>query len=171
MDQIIGKDAEGFEILTAAMRSLLNQYPGLPDGESIKYEELKDDGGIAFSADSGALIYTEREDILGRYHQTCRYPFFVVYRIASDRERYKLSIQTFLDTLGKWICREPAVLNGSQIQLTEYPALTGNRKIKRITRENAYGLQPQENGVQDWLLPVTVQYESLIDNDFELREA
>ena len=66
MDQIIGKDAEGFEILTAAMRSLLNQYPGLPDGESIKYEELKDDGGIAFSADSGALIYTEREDILGR---------------------------------------------------------------------------------------------------------
>lgn len=36
----IGKDATGYEILTEAMKALLNQYPGLEKGERIKYEEL-----------------------------------------------------------------------------------------------------------------------------------
>lgn len=32
--------------------------------------------------------------------------------------------------------------------------------IKRITRDNSYGLEPQESGVQDWLLPLSVRYEN-----------
>ena len=60
--QPIGTDASGYEVLTAAIRELLNQYPGLPQGERIKFEELEKDKGIAFSADSGALIYEENED-------------------------------------------------------------------------------------------------------------
>ena len=36
----IGMDASGYEILTRAVKSLLNQYPGLKDGEIIKFEEL-----------------------------------------------------------------------------------------------------------------------------------
>ena len=31
----IGKDAEGYEILTEAMKALLNQYPGLYDIETV----------------------------------------------------------------------------------------------------------------------------------------
>ena len=160
----IGKDATGYEILTAAMKALLNQYPGLDPGETIKFEELGEDSGIAFSADNGALVYSEREDVFGGIHQVCQYPFYVVYRSAAQKERYKLSIQQFLDTLGKWICREPAVINDVETRLSAFPRLSNGRHIKRITRDNSYGTEPQENGVQDWILPVSVRY----TNDFEL---
>ena len=38
-DKPIGKDATGYEILTDAMKALLNQYPGLYENETIKFEE------------------------------------------------------------------------------------------------------------------------------------
>lgn len=156
----IGKDVTGYEILTDAMKALLNQYPGLYQGESIKFEELNKDSGIAFSADNGALIYSEKEDVCGVMYQVCQYPFYVVYRTASDKERQKLSVQKFLDNLGKWICREPVVINGSETRLSAFPGLSQGRVIKRITRDNSYGLEPQESGVQDWLLPLSVRYEN-----------
>lgn len=160
----IGKDATGYEVITEAMKDLLNQFPGLLPGEEVKYEELGEDSGIAFSNDAGALVYTEREDVIGGVHQTCQYPFFVVYRSASSaRERQKMSIQEFLDALGKWLCGEPAVIDGETYRLTTYPVLASGRKITKITRDNSYGVEPQENGVQDWLLPVAVQYK----NEFE----
>ena len=69
-----------------------------------------------------------------------------------------MSIQEFLDAFGKWLCREPAVIDGETYKLAGYPKLAGTRQIKKITRDNSYGTEPQANGVQDWLLPVTVQY-------------
>lgn len=60
-DKPIGKDATGYEILTDAMKALLNQYPGLYENETIKFEELGKESGIAFSADNGALIYSEKK--------------------------------------------------------------------------------------------------------------
>ena len=155
----IGKDADGKDILADAMKSLLNQYPGLHDGERIKYEELGTDSGIAFYADAGALIYSEKEDVCGTMHQVCQYPFIVVYRTASDKERQKLSVQRLLDNLGKWICREPVAVDGVETRLSAFPELSQGRVIKRITRDNSYGTEPQANGVQDWLLPITVKYE------------
>lgn len=163
MDKAIGRDASGFDILTRAVKSLLNQYPGLEDGEVIKFEELGKESGIAFSADNGALVYAESEDVCGFRHQKCQYPFYVVYRTASNKERLKLSAQEFLDSLGKWLCQEPVVINGTQTRLAAFPALSEGRIIKRITRENSYGLEPNADAVQDWVLPVTVQY----TNDIE----
>lgn len=161
----IRKDATGYEVITDAMKDLLNQFPGLLPGEQVKYEELKEDQGVAFSNDSGALVYSETEDVIGGVHQTCQYPFFIVYRSAgSAREAQKMSIQEFLDAFGKWLCQEPAVIDEETYKLSSYPKLAGTRQIKRITRDNSYGTEPQESGVQDWLLPVTVQY----TNDFEL---
>lgn len=159
----IGSDATGYEVLTTAMKNLLNDFPGL-NGESILYENLEKDSGIAFSADSGALVYTEKEDIIGNIHQDCQYPFFVVYRTAATREKQKINVQIFLDSLGKWICGEPAMINGSEIRLNSWPMLSQGRDIKRITRDNSYALEPQDNGVQDWLLPVTVIY----TNEFKI---
>jgi hypothetical protein len=163
MDKVIGRDASGFDILTRAVKSLLNQYPGLMDGEIIKFEELSEDSGIAFSADNGALVYAETEDVCGYRHQKCQYPFYVVYRTASNKERLKLSAQEFLDSLGKWICQEPVVINGTKTRLTAFPVLSECRIIKRITRDNSYGLEPNADAVQDWVLPVSVQY----TNDIE----
>lgn len=158
----IGTDATGYEVLTNAMKDLLNQFPGLHSYEEVKFEELGDKSGIAFSANSGALVYAEQQTIIGTYHQTCQYPFYLVYRTESTKERYKMSIQEFLDTFGKWLCREPCQLDGEALDKPAYPKLDSGRKIKRITRENSYGLDPQGGGVQDWVLPVTVQY----TNDF-----
>ena len=148
MAEPIGNDATGYDVLTAAMKSLLNQFPGLYPDEVIKFEELGSEDGIAFSNDSGALVYTEKEDILGRIY------------------RQKITILEFLDTLGRWLCREPSGIEGKEYEKAIYPDLTAGRKIERVTRGNAYGTQPQENGVQDWVLPVTVFYKNVIEPEF-----
>ena len=152
----IGLDSTGYEVLTKAVLALLMEYGELV-GREIYFEDISQ-SGIAFSADDGALIMTETPDILGGYTQTCQYPFYVVYRTASTQERMKLQVQTFLDSLGKWLCMEPAEVNGEIHTLSKYPDLTQGRKITRVTRLNSYGLEPNADGVQDWLLPVTVQY-------------
>ena len=57
-DKPIGKDATGYEILTDAMKALLNQYPGLYENETIKFEELgKESGmvGMAIAAVIGSI--------------------------------------------------------------------------------------------------------------------
>ena len=154
----IGKDASGYDVLTIAVKALLNQFPGLYENETVKFEELGEDSGIAFSADNGALIFSETEDVLGGVRQTCQYPFYIIYRTSSTKERQKMSIQEFLDTFGKWLCREPVVIDGSEERLTNYPTLSQGRKITKVTRDNSYGLEPQESGVQDWILPVSIEY-------------
>lgn len=156
----IGLDSTGYEVLTRAVLALLSEYGELV-GREIYFEDI-DQSGVAFSADDGALIMSETPDILGGYAQVCRYPFYVVYRTTSTQESQKLNVQTFLDSLGKWLCMEPAEVNGEIHILKKYPELTQGRKITRITRLNSYGLEPKPNGVQDWLLPVTVQYTNII---------
>ncbi|MBQ9082158.1 MAG: hypothetical protein IJY28_01505 [Clostridia bacterium] len=158
----IGVDASGHTILTKAVLALLNAFPGL-NGRTVHFEELSADGGIAFSANNGALIMKERVSITGRTRQTCQYPFYVVYRSNSTRTFQALAAQTFLDTMGKWLCGEPAIINGETVRRTGFPVLDGSRTITKITRSNSYGLTPAANGVQDWLLPVTVQYTNEFD--------
>ncbi len=157
----IGVDASGYEVITKAVSELLNSYPGL-NGRIISFEDLST-SGIAFSADNGSLIMRETEDITGHVKQECQYPFFLIYRTSSTSASQKVKVQTFLDSIGKWMCREPADVNGQEIQLTEYPALAKGRKITRITRSNSYGIEPDEKGVQDWLLPAVAEYTNEFD--------
>ena len=158
----IGSDVDGFEILTNAVLELLSQFPGL-NGREILFEELGKESGIAFSANNGALVMSERRSITDHVRQNCQYPFFIVYRTASTQEYQKLQVQAFFDAIGKWLCREPAVVNGETVRLKSYPALPDDRKITRITRSNSYGLEPSSDGVQDWLMPVTVEYTNEFD--------
>ena len=158
----IGADVDGFEILTNAVLELLSQFPGL-NGREILFDELGKESGIAFSANNGALVMSERRSITDHVRQNCQYPFFIVYRTASTQEYQKLQVQAFFDAIGKWLCREPAVVNGETVRLKSYPALSDDRKITRITRSNSYGLEPSSDGVQDWLMPVTVEYTNEFD--------
>ena len=158
----IGADVDGFETLTNAVLELLSQFPGL-NGREILFEELGKESGIAFSANNGALVMSERRSITDHVRQNCQYPFFIVYRTASTQEYQKLQVQAFFDAIGKWLCREPAVVNGETVRLKSYPALSDDRKITRITRSNSYGLEPSSDGVQDWLMPVTVEYTNEFD--------
>ena len=159
----IGVDATGYELLTNAVRALLNNFPGLYTGDVIRFEELEKDFGIAFSADNGALIMTEKVSITDHVSQMCQYPFYVVYRTKADMENQKIKIQSFLDALGKWLCKEPVVINGVETRLKSYPSLSDDRTITKITRMNSYGLVPNEDNVQDWLLPCVVEYKHEYD--------
>lgn len=164
MDEVkpIGKDASGHDDITKAVKELLNKFPGIGD-KAILFEEIGASDGIAFYSNSGPLIMSERRSITDHIYQTCQYPFFVIYRSASTREFQKLQVQNFLDTLGKWLCREPVEINGEDHQLKVYPKLSDNRRIMGISRENPYGLVPNENKSQDWMLPVTIRYTNEFD--------
>lgn len=153
----IGLDGTGFNILKDAVLTLLNQFPGL-DGRVISFSGLIEDGGISMEPNSGALVYSEKADIIGNVHQKCQFPFYVVYRAAPTSEFLKMGVSEFLDTLGAWICREPVTIDGIAHQLTEYPTLTGERRITGVTRFNSYALEPNQNKTQDWLIPITVNY-------------
>ena len=153
----IGNDAGGYELLAKAVKSLLNQFPGL-NGQKILFEELGEEDGIAFSADAGALVMAERRSITDHITQECQFPFLVVYRTTATREFQKINVSEFLDTLGKWLCKEPVEVDGDSHRLLSYPAISDGRRITRITRNNAYGTVPNENKTQDWILPVSVQY-------------
>lgn len=153
----IAADPTGYEILTKAVKVLLNQFPGL-DGKTVYFEELGEESGLAFSADAGALVISERRSITDRVTQSCQYPFIIVYRTAATREFQKLNVSAFLDTLGKWICKESVEIGGETVKLSSYPTLSDGRRITRVIRNNVYGTVPNENKSQDWVLPVTVQY-------------
>lgn len=153
----IGTDPTGYEYMKRAVRALLNDYPAL-DGQTIYFEELGEEEGIAFSADSGALVMSERRSITDHVTQTCQFPFLVVYRTTATREFEKLNVSAFLDSLGKWLCKEPVEIGGETYRLSSYPAISDGRKITRVTRSNSYGTVPNDNKSQDWVLPVSVQY-------------
>ena len=152
----IGADPTGYEYMKRAVRALLNEYPGL-DGHMIYFEELGKEEGIAFSADAGALVLSEVRSITDHVTQICQFPFLVVYRTTATREFEKLHVSAFLDSLGKWLCKEPVEINGETHRLTSYPAIADGRRITRVTRNNSYGTVPNDN-VQDWVLPVSVRY-------------
>lgn len=158
----IGADVTGYELLTRAVKDLLNQYPGL-SGQKISFEELGEESGMAFSADAGALVMSERRSITDHVSQSCQYPFLVIYRTSATREYQKLNVTAFLDSLGKWLCKEPVEIGDVVYRLTDYPGLSSGRKITRITRNNSYGTVPNDNGSQDWILPVSVQYTNEFD--------
>lgn len=143
--------------MVPAVRYLLNQYPGLLPDEEVKFEELDEHSGIAFINNSGAMVYNEDKDVTGCIEQECQYLFILIYRINSDKERQKLIAQQFLDTFGKWLCREPNVYERGGDPV-EYPELTDGRKITRLTRSLIAPADPTDDGTQDWMLPVTVQY-------------
>lgn len=153
----IGLDGTGYEVLKDAVLELLNKFPGL-NGMAITFSGLNADSGISMEPENGALVYTDSEDIIGNVTQECQFPFYVVYRSAATSEFLKLNVVEFLDTLGAWICKEPVTINNQAHQLTEYPTLTGERKIKSVTRFNSYGLSENENKTQDWVIPITVNY-------------
>lgn len=152
----LGIDGDGYELVTEAVKTILNEFPGL--ATEVRFEQLEENSGIAFSADSGALILSEKKSVTGKVTRVCNYPFYVVCRASGNLEVQKLAMQSLLDKLGRWICMERVNIDGMEHVLAAYPDLSDGRKIIKISRMNSYGLEPNENDVQDWLLPCTLEY-------------
>lgn len=155
---------EGSEAVSKVLLKLLNSFPGLDD-KKVSFSTLQDASGIGFFPTSGAALLSDKEDITGHVKQVCLYPFNVIYRAAPETETQKIRIKEFLDALGKWLEQQPVTIGKKTVQLSEYPELSsGNRKIKSISRTSPAHLSSAYNdGVEDWLISVTLRYENEFD--------
>ena len=156
-------DIDGEEVISPVLLKLLNSFPGL-NGKQILFSTLSDSSGIGFFPTSGAVILSDTEDITGHVKQTCLYPFSVIYRVAPASETQKIRIKEFLDGIGKWLERQPIVINNETVQIKDYPALFKNRKIKSINRTSPSHLNAVYNdGIEDWIISISLKYECEFD--------
>lgn len=157
-------DVDGSEAVSKVLLELLNKFPGL-NGKSILFSTLSETSGIGFFPTSGAAVLSSTEDVTGHVKQVCLYPFDVIYRAAPKGESQKIRIKEFLDALGKWLERQPVVVDGETYKLTEYPELSSdNRVIKLISRTNPSHLSAvYEDSVEDWIMSATLRYENEFD--------
>lgn len=151
-------DVDGFEAVTEAIQTLLNQYPGL-EGLQIQFSTLEKDGGVGWFPITGAAIDTEKKYITGKIHQICNYPFYVVYRTGTSMPARKIIVKEFLDSLGRWLERQPVKIGEETLLLTEYPNLSGGRKITSISRQTAGYLDTiEQDGVENWVIYLALKY-------------
>ena len=156
-------DVDGSDIVTTALRSLLNEFPAL-EGRKIEFSTLGKTSGIGFFPTSGAVLLKNKEDITGHVSQECAYPFSVYYRAAPKTEDAKIRIKEFLDLLGKWLEQQPITAAGQSYQLKSYPTLEQGRVIKSISRTGpAYLEAAYTDGVEDWVIGLSLKYEAEFD--------
>lgn len=157
-------DIDGFPVITEALISLLNEYPGLTDIDKISFADLDEEFGIAMMPMSGAVVETERTDITGHVKQVCLYPFYVSYREKDLSEHRKIKIKEWLDNLGKWLEKREITINNNAHRLTVYPKLTGDRKILSIERQSpSYMEEEKEDATEDWVIYLSVRYQNEFD--------
>ena len=153
-------DVEGSDIVSTALMTLLNTFPGLGK-KKITFSTLAETSGIGFFPTSGAVLLSNRESITGHVRQSCAYPFNIVYRAAPKNEKQKLRIKEFLDALGRWLERQPITLKNVEYVLPAYPNLEKGRKIKSIVRSTpAFLERAYEDGVEDWTIRLNLNYEA-----------
>ena len=161
-DKVVKYDIDGFDAITPAIRSLLNEYPGLSDGDEIAFATLADDKGKAMFPVSGASIETEKTSVTGRVAQICLYPFYVIYRGSGLSESRKAAVKEWLDDLGKWLEKQPITVNGKTDTITDYPGLTGNRIILEIKRTSpAYLESVEANKAENWAISISARYQNV----------
>lgn len=151
-------DINGYDEITAALRNLLNTFPGL-GAETITFSVLNEDGGKAMFPISGGIIVSEMTSITGHVMQTCQYPFFVIYRASGLSENNKANAKEWLDKLGKWLEKQTVTIGQTAYTLTEYPALTGQRRFTTIERTSpAYLDGIEENKAENWAIQLSAKY-------------
>ena len=155
-------DIDGYDVVTNAIKDLLNSFPGLSEGEAIKFSTLEEKNGITFYPISGAVIATETKSVTGKINQLCNYPFHVIYRTSAGSPNSKIIVKEFLDNLGKWLEKQPVNIGGEVKKLKEYPTLTENREITEIARQSpAFLDKVYENDVQDWVISLALKYRNI----------
>lgn len=158
-------DVDGSDVMSKVLLNLLNTFPAL-DEKKIEFSTLAEDSGIGFFPSSGAVVISQRRDITDHVWQTCSYPFDIVYRAAPTSEKQRLRIKEFLDTLGKWLERQPVTINDQVCKLESYPELSSDsRIITAISRTSpAYLSSVFGDGVENWVISANLKY----DNEFDL---
>ena len=159
-EKTVKYDIDGYEAVTSALRELLNQYPGLSEGDEIAFSTLGEDSGKAMFPTSGAVIETERRSVTGKVTEVCLYPFYVIYRASGLNENRKAKVKEWLDTLGKWLEQQKVLIDGAEYRLEEYPPLTDGRKFLSINRQTPSYLDTvNENQSENWAIYISARYQ------------
>ena len=157
-NKTVNYDISSQEVVTTAIMEMLNDYPGL-NGAEVAFSTLGESNGIAMYPISSAVIQSETINIIGGVTQICLYPFHVVYRASGLSESRKASVKEWLDNLGRWLEKEEITINGINYKLSQYPELTGDRKIEKISRQTPGYLDTiNENQSENWVIYITLQY-------------
>lgn len=160
-DKKVLYDLDGQEVVTTALMDLLNQFPGLEDGDVITYSTLKEDAGKAVFPTSGAAIRTETTNILGDVTQQIDYPIIVIYRASGLSQKRKESVKEWLDNLGRWLEKQPVTIKGQVFKLEEYPELAGTREFEEIRRSSGSYLDSlNESKAENWAINITATYKN-----------
>lgn len=162
-------DIDGYEAVTSALRELINEYPGIAEGDQISFSVLSKDSGKAMFPISGAIIETEKKFILGDVRQVCLYPFYVIYRAAGLTENRKAAVKEWLDNLGRWLEGQKVNIDNAEYRLMGYPVLSGNRRFLSITRQTpAYLSATNENQSEDWAIYISARYQNEFNKNNEV---
>ena len=160
-EKVIGIDIDGYDILTNAIKDLLNMYPGLKSDQKITFGSLEDTSGITMLPTSGSVIYDEKTDIVGKTKQECSYQFTVIYRGTGLSEKRKINIKEWLDNLGKWLEKQPIKIGDDSYKLNDYPTLDEGREFESIKRmTQSYPSAENASGTEDWEIMIQALYKN-----------
>lgn len=158
-NQPVAYDVDGYDELTAAIISLINEYPALEAGEKFNFSVLNDSSGKAMFPVSGAVISSNRTSITGFVQQTCVYPFYIIYRAGGLSESRKKAVKEWLDNLGRWLELQSITVGTTAHKLDEYPTLTGGRRFTKFERTTpAYLDSINENNSENWVISINAEY-------------
>lgn len=151
-------DLDNYEYISKALWDLVNSYPDL-GSDAITFAEIGEDEGNAFIPTSGAVIISEINDVTGHTTQDCIYPFTILSKAGGLSQALKVNTKEWLDNLGRWLERQPIVVDGTTYQLESYPSLTGNREIRKIERvQPSYLSEVGEDNVETWAISLQATY-------------
>lgn len=157
-------DLDGQEVISTALMDLINQYPGLTQGDFVQYATLESSKGKAVFPISGSAIKSEVQDITGHVEQTCDYPFIVIYRASGLSESRKEKVKEWLDNLGRWLEKQTIVINKTEYHLEEYPLLTRGRDFQKIRRVSPSYLDSiNDDKAENWAINITATYTNEFD--------
>jgi len=158
-------DVDGFQYVTDALMTTINDFPGLYEGEHFTFSTVMTHEEMnTVVATSGAVIQSEIEDITGHVLQTCAYPFTVACRSSGLSSKRKIQTKEWMDKLAEWLCRKAVDINGAKYQLKSWPKLTGDREIRLVTRRTPAFLGGiNEDKSEDWVMDMTIQYRNEFD--------
>lgn len=157
-------DIEGHDYVTEALMETLNSYPGLYPGEEFVFSTTGLEDGLIVAATSGAVITEENESITGHVWQMCAYPFMVILRASGLSSERKIEVKEWMDTLAEWLTRKAVTISGETYHMKKWPVLTGDREIRRITRNTpAYLAEVTQDKVECWAMDLTIHYRQEFD--------
>lgn len=159
MDKTIKYDLNGYEIVKDAILEIINQCPAIEN--NISFGVLGETYGFAMIPISSSVVESKTKSITGKVTEFCYYPFSLVYRDAGMNEKRKSEVSEMLDNIGKWLEKQEIIVNDEVYKLSEYPALTGNRKFLEIQRQTvSYLANVYEDKSEDWEIRITARYQN-----------